>query len=393
MPHFEKRPPRLVGGTLSDKLSLVKLGWDIRRLGRDEMRELMRIGAINIYDVLQERFESELLKGAIGLDATLGTHLGPRSPNSVLTYLYRMTGQVQGRQGALALAKGGMGSVTAALASAAEDRGVSIRTGAPVAHISVQEGRLTGVQLESGEFVPAPVVSSSADPKRTLLGLLGAQHLETGFVRRVTNLRMQGNAAKLHLALEDLPHFSGLSQKESGGRLVIAPNLNYLERAFDHAKYGQYSPAPALEITIPTLHEQTLAPDCKHVLSAVVQYAPYRLKQGWNAGREKFQQLVIDRIAEYAPSLKEMIVASELLTPEDIEREFLITGGHWHHGELTLDQFMMLRPVPGAAQYSTPIPGLYLCGAGSHPGGGVMGLAGRNAAHEISSNGPGEGEV
>jgi len=194
---------------------------------------------------------------------------------------------------------------------------------------------------------------------------------------------MRGNAAKLHLALDGLPDFTGLDAAEFGGRLVIAPSIDYVERAFNHAKYGEYSEEPALEITLPSLHDRSLAPDGKHVLSAVVQYAPYDLKEGWAAAREAFADKLVGLLEGYAPGLKGAVLARELLTPLDLEREFRLTGGHWHHGELAIDQLLMLRPVPGAAQYATPVAGLYLCGAGAHPGGGVMGAAGMNAARQV----------
>jgi phytoene dehydrogenase-like protein len=212
---------------------------------------------------------------------------------------------------------------------------------------------------------------------------VGAEHLDAGFVRQVSHLRTQGTAAKLHLALSGLPAFTHLPQDAHGARLLIAPSLDYLEHAYNHSKYGEYSRAPALEITLPSLHDASLAPAGQHVLSAVVQYAPYRVAGGWPAQREQFVNLLIDTVAHYAPNLRPLVLASELLTPEDLEREFRVTGGHWHHEDLALDQFFMVRPVPGAAQYSTPLPGFYVCGAGSHPGGGVMGLAGRNAARQV----------
>jgi phytoene dehydrogenase-like protein len=237
--------------------------------------------------------------------------------------------------------------------------------------------------LESGERIAARTVLSSADPKNTFLKLLGARHLDTGFVRRVHHLRARGLTAKLHLALDRAPQFSALQSAALGGRLLIAPSLAYLERAYNHAKYEEYSAAPAMEITLPTFNDAGLAPAGKHVLSAIVQYAPYALKNGWPQERGRFTDLCIDTLARHAPGLRGSIVAAELLTPLDIEQEFRISGGHWHHGELAFDQFFMVRPVPGAAQHRTPLPGLYLCGAGCHPGGGVMGIPGRNAARQV----------
>ena len=386
---FMTRPPRLVHKNRKDLMTLASLGLSVRMLGREDMRELLRIGAINIYDVLQEDFQSELLKGALGFDAVLGSNMGPRSPNSVLSYLYRMTGQVGESDTAVSVPAEGMGNVTGALQKAAEAAGVEIRTGVGVSRVLVDVDKVTGLETLSGETIECGLVVSNADPKTTFLKLVGARNLETGFARRVDNIRMKGKAAKLHLALDGLPIFSGVDEQQLGERLLIAPSLHYLEQAFDHSKYGEYSNAPALEISIPTIHDTSLAPSGKHVLSAIVQYAPYDLRAGWESQRDSFKQLVIDKLAEYAPGIKEQVLHSELLTPVDIESEFNIHGGHWHHGEYTLDQFMMLRPVPGAAQYSTPVDGLYLCGAGSHPGGGVMGLAGRNASTEIIKGGQG----
>jgi phytoene dehydrogenase-like protein len=228
-------------------------------------------------------------------------------------------------------------------------------------------------------------VVSSADPKTTLLGLLGARHLEIEFARRVGHLRASGTAAKLHLALADLPAFRGVAREHAGERLLIAPDPGYVDRAFNHAKYRECSPQPVFEISVPTLHDPGLAPRGQHVLSAVVQYAPHDLAGGWAAAHERYRAALVEVLEAYAPGLKALVVGAELLTPADIEREFRIAGGHWHHAELALDQALMVRPVPGMAQYATPVEGLYLCGAGCHPGGGVMGSAGRNAARAVAA--------
>jgi phytoene dehydrogenase-like protein len=286
--------------------------------------------------------------------------------------------------GSLNLPGGGMGSLSNALSKAAIDAGVVIRTGAPVERILVREDRAAGVQLESGEQFLAPVVVSNADPKTTLLRLLGPEYLDAGFVRRVGHLRSRGLTAKLHLALDRLPRFSGLQQNVLHGRMLVAPSSDYIERAFNHAKYGEFSEAPILEVTVPSVVDSSLAPSGKHVLSAIVQYVPYKLTAGdWSQHRGRLTEVVVNLLEAHAPGLRESVLAAELLTPADIERDFRISGGHWHHAELALDQFLMVRPVPGAAQYRTPLDGLYLCGAGTHPGGGVMGLAGRNAAREV----------
>jgi phytoene dehydrogenase-like protein len=384
-PLFERPPPRLGTGAFADRVGLLRLGWQIRRLGRPRMRELLRIGAMNVYDLLQEHFSDPGLQGALAFDAVLGTNFGPRSPGTVLTLLCRLAAQGASGSGGLMLPRGGLGALTAALAGAATAAGAEIRTAATVARILVKDDRAHGVELRSGEQIRADHVVSNADPKSSLLGLLGAEHLDTGFVRRVHHLRTRGLTAKLHLALKGPPRFSAVPAALQGARLLIAPSMPYLERAFNSTKYGEYSAAPAMEIIVPTLHDPTLAPLGAHVLSAIVQYVPYQLGGGWDAGRQRCIDTLIAALETHAPGISGLVQGAELLTPLDIEGRFHIHGGHWHHGELAFDQFFMVRPVPGATQYSTPLAGLYLCGAGAHPGGGVMGYAGRNAARRILS--------
>jgi len=380
--YFNKTPPRLGTKNFKDVATLAQLGFDVRRLGKEEMQAFLRLIGMNIHDEVTERFDCPVLKGAISLDAVLGTHLGPRSPNTIMTYLYRLAGD----HGRTAVPKGGMGSVSEELAHVARDAGVTIRTGMPVKRIIVENGRVTGVETESGERFDSLTVVSNADPKRTMMTLVGARHMETGFTRRIHHMRARGNTAKLHLALDGLPDIPGMDKTEYGERIVIAPTEDYVERAFNPAKYGESSPDPVLEITFPSFRDESLAPTGKHVLSAVVQYAPYERKGGWtDEARAEFESAAIRVLEKYMPDIVQRITASELLTPVDIEREFHITGGHWHHGELTLDQFLFTRPVYGAAQYRMPVDGLYLCGAGAHPGGGVSGAAGRNAARAILS--------
>ncbi len=376
-------PPRVGTSDRGDLFALGKLALEIRLLGRDDMREFLRIAAINIYDVLQENFDNELLKGALALDAVLGTKSAPRSNNSVFTALHRMSGNNGGGAGAMSIPKGGMGAIAEALAAAARKAGADIRTGSPVKRILMDFDKVSGVELENGEVLNADIVVSNADPKTTFLDLLGARNIEAGFAHRIKHLRSKGNTAKLHLALSDLPDFKGVDKSKLGQRLLIAPSQEYVDHAFNHCKYGEFSAEPVFEIIIPTLHDSSLAPAGQHVLSAVVQYAPRDLKDGWQGGKAAFTEVVLNTLEKFAPDIRSKAVMAELLTPEDIEQQFRINGGHWHHAELAMDQFFMLRPVPFAAQYHTPVNGLYLCGAGSHPGGGVMGSAGRNAARSI----------
>jgi phytoene dehydrogenase-like protein len=371
-------PPRLAWERWRDALPAAGLALDLRRLGAADLREFLRVAPGNIHDLLDGTFDTPLLKGALALDAVLGTHAGPRSGNTVLTWLHRLGGRPM-------LPRGGMGAVSDALAAAARAAGAEIRTGSPVAAILMDGDRIGGVRLAGGEEIAAAVVVSATDPKTTLLQLLGARHLEAGFAQRVHHVRATGTAAKLHLALDGAPAFTGVAPEELGERLLVAPDPDYVERAFNPVKYRGFSAEPVLEITVPTARDATLAPAGKHVLSAIVQYAPLHPADGAAAGA--FREAVLDVLERHAPGLRRRVVAAELLLPADLERGFNLTGGHWHHGELALDQFLMLRPVPGAARYATPVPGLYLCSAGCHPGGGVMGTAGRNAAGVILAGG------
>ncbi|MGH6946468.1 MAG: phytoene desaturase family protein, partial [Kiloniellales bacterium] len=259
-----------------------------------------------------------------------------------------------------------------------------LRADAAVARIRQQSGRIQGVTLESGEKIDAPQVISAANPRSTFFDLLGTDELDIGFVRRVKSIRMKGNVAKIHLALDGPPEFTGLPQERLRDRLLIAPSVDYVDLAFNPAKYGEASERPALELVVPTVSDPNLAPPGCHVLSAAAIYAPYALKAGWSApAKDAFLARAIETIEAYAPGLSQKVVAGQILTPDDLERDYRMTGGHWHHGELAIDQMFMLRPAPGAAQYATPIEGLFLCGAGSHPGGGVTGAAGMNAARAV----------
>ena len=389
---FSQRSPSLVERSWGDAITLLKLGWNLRMLGKDDMRDLMRVGLINIYDVANEHFDSELLKAAVAMDAVLGSHMGPRSPNTVYTYLHRHIGDYWGLTGP-AVVKGGMGALGAAFEKAARAFGAEVRCDTRVAKVLVDNCRATGVLLDNGEQLSAARVISSADPKTTFEKLVGYPNLDTGFVRRVHNFRAAGVSAKLHLALDALPEFRGLDAALTGQRLLLAPTMDHIEVAFNSAKYGEFSPSPVMEISIPTAHDPSLAPDGKHVLSAIVQFAPYKLQQGWDSGREAFKALALDQLEAYAPGIKGVTIAAELSAPPDLEAEFGMAGGHWHHGEISLDQALLMRPMPGAHQYASPLPGLYLCGAGSHPGGGVMGLAGRNAAQTILKEKRGQEEA
>jgi phytoene dehydrogenase-like protein len=376
--------PRIGNNSLSEIMTFARIGLKLRLLGKDDMGEFMRLAALPVRDLMEENFDSDLVKAALSWDGLIGSKMAPRSPNhTVLAMLYRMSGEYGGDH---ALPAGGIEGLIGALSSAAKDAGAEIRTGAEVAQILIgadQDGlTTTGVELADSEQIGADRVVSSADPQRTLLELVGTQNLEIEFSNRIRRLRCDGYVAKLHLALNDLPEFSGLDRAD--GRLIIAPDLDAIEFAFDDAKYGENSERPLMEIVIPSLHDASFAPAGRHVLSAHIMYVPYHLKGGWtDEAREALCERVIGTIARYAPGIRDQIIHQELLTPLDLERTCNVTGGHWHHTEFALDQMLMMRPTYEAAQYSTPIPGLYLCGAGCHPGGGLMGGPGHNAAHEI----------
>lgn len=380
-------PFRISLATWPERRDALLLALKIRLLGTRDMRELLRVAGMNAYDLLTDTFDSPLLKGALGFDASLGAEYAARSPGTVLTLLHRWAGQ--GRAGALAFAQpaGGMGAVTQAMAAAARAAGVEIRTGARVQRIRVENDRIAGVQLESGEVIASASVVSNADPRTTFLKLLGPEHLDTDFVRKIDHHRSKGLVAKLHLALDAAPAFRGVDAAAAGGRLIIAPTLDYLELAFNPSKYREVPEHPALEITVPTVNDATLAPAGKHVMSVNVMFVPYDLGPDPAAARARLMGQVLATLERHAPGIGGHIRASELLTPIDLERTFGMSGGHWHHGALAFDQFFFTRPVPGAAQYATPMAGLYLCGAGSHPGGGVTGQAGLNAAGAILQGG------
>jgi len=285
--------------------------------------------------------------------------------------------------------RGGMGALTAAMAASAKQAGADIRTGADVEQILVKNGFVTGVLLKGGEEIQARRVVSGADPRRTLLGLLDPVHLPPSFVVKMQHYRSQGVAAKLNLALEALPNFTALKNSSDGnaalaGRIHIGPGIDYLERAFDDSKYGEFSRAPYLDISIPSILDSSLAPAGKHVMSIYMQFAPYRLKQGdWSQQRDALADTIIKTLATYAPDLPSKILAQQILTPKDLEDTYGLTGGHAFHGELALDQIFTMRPLLGWARYRMPVKDLYLCGNGTHPGNGITGASGANTAREI----------
>ena len=382
-PFLARLPPDLTGMALSEKLAFGGAGLALKRLGKEDMRDFLRMMLMNVHDVADEHLADDRLKGFVGFEAVLGSHLGPRSPTSLLGLYYRLTGELGGQAGAQMLPAGGMGSVIAAIRRSAELAGATILTGAPVARIMVESGRAVGVRLADGAEVRAGTIVSAINPSTTLLGLVGSAEVDTGIVRKAQNIRMKGDVAKLHLALDKVPDFPGLPKAALSGRLVIAPSSEAGERAFNPSKYGAFSPEPVMEITLNSVSDPSLAPAGGCVLSANVQYAPYELKGGWEAGKPLFLKAVMAVLERHAPGIGGTVVHAELLTPVDIEARYRMPGGHWHHGELQIDQMLMNRPFFGAERYATPVEGLWLASAGSHPGGGISGVPGLNAARAI----------
>ncbi|OGA38885.1 MAG: amine oxidase [Betaproteobacteria bacterium RIFCSPLOWO2_12_FULL_62_13] len=374
-----------------DLLGLARLTRHLRGLGARKFHALCKLLTMSAADYLDEWFETEALKATKSASGIIGTLLGPRSPGTAYVLLHHYMGEIDGVFRAWGFAKGGNGSVAEAIAGAARASGAEIRTNAPVAQVLLANGRATGVVLESGEEIRGKLVVSGADPRRTFLQLAGEKHLPGDFVEAIQRYRFRGSSGKVNLALGELPNFSCLPGRGPHastrlraclrGAISISPSTDYLERAYDDAKYGNFSRRPYLDIVIPSMIDPSMAPPGKHVMSIFVQYAPYHVNGGWtNARREAFGDAVIDTLAEYAPNIKSAILHRQVITPADIEHIVGLSEGNIFQGELTLQQMFFLRPVPAWAQYKTPIRGLYQCGSGTHPGGGVMGASGRNAA-------------
>lgn len=379
-------PPAIDHPTPGELWNLGKLGRSFRRLGKKDAYRLLRWGPMAVADLVAEWFETEALRAVVAARGIFGAFAGPWSAGTSTGLLWQaaMDGHAIGPA---AFVKGGMGALTAALAGAARNAGVEIRTGVQVEKIEADEDRPAKVLLGSGEEITGRTIVSNADPRTTFLKLVDPDRLDPSFLLKIRNYRATGVSAKINLALSGLPSFAGIgeaSRAKLSGRIHLGPDIDYLERAFDAAKYGDYSRQPYLDITIPSLLDPALAPTGAHVMSIYVQYAPYKLKEGdWNSRREEFADTVIDVLSSYAPNLKELLVARQVITPLDLEETYGMSGGHIHHGEQSLDQFFTFRPLIGWAQYRTPLKGLYLCGAGTHPGGGVTGGPGANAAREI----------
>jgi len=376
-------PPRGIGGLLE----YVKLAGRLRGLPPRDMVALVKIFTQSAAEFLDEWFESDEVKVTLATDGVIGANGGPRSPGTAYILLHHCMGGVAGHRGLWGFVRGGMGAVSEAIAGAARAAGAEIRTNAVVSKILVRGGRAYAVALEGGDEIETGAIASNADPKVTFLKLLDAHDLPPEFVDAIRHFRIEGTSCKINLALNGLPRFTAMPETpgpQHRATMHICPNIEYVERAWDDAKYGRPSARPLLELTIPTMYDPSLAPAGRHVMGIFLQYAPYTLREGtWDELREPFGDRVISLIDEYAPGFSSLIEHRQVLSPFDLERRFGITGGNIFHGEMSLDQMFVMRPVAGWARYRTPIDGLYLCGSGAHPGGGVMGAPGYNCAREM----------
>jgi phytoene dehydrogenase-like protein len=377
----------------SDLRSLLKLGRHIRGIGATHFHALHKLMTMSSADYLDEWYEFDPLKATKSASGIIGTFLGPRSPGSAYVLLHHYMGEIDGAFRAWGFQRGGTGQISETIANAARAHGAEIRVDAAVEKVLVSGGRTVGVALANGDEIRAPIVVSSLDPWRTFLHLVDRSELPTDLVEQVERYKFRGSSGKVNLALSGLPRFTCLERlgdrdleiRAARGAFSISPSVDYLERAYDDAKYGEFSRHPYMDIVIPSMIDPGMAPPGKHVMSVFVQYAPYRLNGGWtDAKREAFGDAVVDTIARYAPNIKSLIIGRQVLTPADIERITGLSEGNIFQGELALHQLFFLRPAAHWAKYRTPIRGYWQCGAGTHPGGGIMGASGRLAALEIA---------
>ncbi|MGH9794160.1 MAG: phytoene desaturase family protein [Candidatus Acidiferrales bacterium] len=357
-----------------------------RGLPDSDRYNLVQLMTMSAVDFLDQWFETDVLKATMSASGIIGTFLGIRSPGTAYVLLHHYMGEIDGVFRAWGLPRGGTGGISNAIAGAAREAGAEIRTQAAITKILVKDRRATGVVLQNGDEIQADVVSSSVDPRLTFLKLLDEKELPSEFLEEVKRYKFRGSSGKVNMALDALPEFTCLpgTGRHLRGAISISPSVDYMERAYDDAKYGNFSRRPYIDIVIPTLTDPSMAPPGKHVMSCFVQYAPYKLAEGtWDEKREAFGDVVVNTIAEHAPNLKKLILHRQVVTPLDLEREWGLSEGNIFQGELSLEQLFFLRPVAGWARYRTPIQNLYMCGSATHPGGGIMGAPGRLAALEM----------
>ena len=385
-PILNMTPPDPLSLNPRDLGKLLFLGKRFKSLAGADRRNQLQLMTMSAVDFLDQWFETDVLKATMSASGIIGTFLGVRSPGTAYVLLHHYMGEIDGAFRSWGFSRGGTGAISDAIASAAREAGVEIRTNTAVASIRSRNGAATGVTLSNGDELDAALVLSSVDPRLTFLKLVDAHELPGEFVEDVRRFKFRGSSGKVNLALDALPDFTSLPGPgpHLRGAISISPSVDHMERAYDQAKYGEFSRRPYIDMVIPTLTDPSVAPPGKHILSCFVQYAPYALANGtWDEQREAFGDAVIDTIAEFAPNIRDIILHRQVLTPLDLERDFGLSEGNIFHGELTLEQLFFLRPAPAWAQYTTPIRNLWMCGSGAHPGGGIMGAPGRNAALRI----------
>ena len=385
-PILNMTPPDPMSLNPRELMKLLFLGNRFRGLADGDRYNQLQLMTMSAVDFLDQWFETDVLKATMSASGIIGTFLGVRSPGTAYVLLHHYMGEIDGAFRSWGFARGGTGAISNAIAAAAREAGVEIRTEAAVERISVRGGQATGVVLANGDELDADLVLSSVDPHLTFLKFVDAKDLPPDFVDEVKRYKFRGSSGKVNLALDGLPDFTARPGKgiHLRGAVSISPSVDYMERAYDQAKYGEFSRRPYIDMVIPTLTDPSVAPAGQHILSCFVQYAPYKLANGtWDEQRDAFGDTVIDTIAEYAPNIRDIIRHRQVLTPLDIERQFGLTEGNIFQGELTLEQLFFARPVPGWAQYNTPIRSLWMCGSATHPGGGIMGAPGRNAVRRI----------
>ena len=385
-PILSMTPPDPTALNLQGLQDLLFLGRRFQKLPHNDQYNQVQLMTMSAVDFLDQWFETDVLKATMAASGIIGTFLGVRSPGTAYVLLHHYMGEIDGAFRSWGFARGGTGAISNAIASAARELGVEIRTETPVARVLMNNGQAKGVVLDNGDEIRCDVVSSSLDPRLTFMKMVGKEHLPADFVEDVSRYKFRGSSGKVNLALSGLPDFTCLpgEGRHLRGAISISPGVEYMERAYDDAKYGRYSRRPYIDMVIPTLTDPSVAPPGKHILSCFVQYAPYHLKEGtWDEKREEFGDTVVDTISEFAPNLRSLILHRQVLTPLDIETMFGLSEGNIFQGELTLEQLFFLRPAPGWAQYRTPVRNLYMCGSATHPGGGIMGAPGLNAANMI----------
>ena len=369
--------------TAKEKLNLAYSAINLRLKGKDEFQEFFRMILMCIADIAEEFLSNDLLKGLLSYDATLGVKLGPRSPTSLIGLLYRLSGDINGKQGVQVFPKGGMNNLIQCFFKSLTKAGVSSKFNEIVKEIIIENGRAVGVKTSNGKEYQSKTILSAISPIVTFKNLVGYPNLDTGFVRAINSSRYEGNTSKLLLSLNKVPEITGIKTDLLGSRFIYAPSIEIVEEGFNPSKYNKVSENPTFEFIIPSCIDPSLTPKDTVLVSITIQNTPYMTNESWGKNKLLLQKAVINKIEKFSPGFSKTIIKSNFLTPLEIEKDYFVPGGHWHHSELQIDRMYSLRPVFGFANYQSPIENLYICGAGTHPGGGISGSSGLNAARKI----------